>query len=91
MNRSVLLPCALVLLAACGCSQKVEVRSNVCWEGTVGSSFVDGCGNRTYSLKGDPKCATFSMKGDSGYVQVRIKGKDWVTTQQPYGSVHVCD
>ncbi len=85
-----------VLLAACGCSKKVEVQSDGCWMGTVGSSSVEGCGNKTYTLRGDPKCAEIQFKGPMGngeggtYLRVRIKGRDWVAADSVFGFATVC-
>lgn len=96
--RKLLAVCAV--LALTGCSKKVEVASNGCWSGTVGSSFVSGCGNRTYTLRGEPKCATLHLKPpidgtpDSlAYLRMRVKGKEWQEVRDATNApeLTVCD
>lgn len=91
--------CACLALVACGCSKKVEVDTNGCYHGEVGGKAIDDCGSRSYTLKGDPKCATFFVKGPiagSGIpdsmvtLRARIKGSDWTTTVGVGDSVTIC-
>lgn len=98
MRRSILtiLALAAALLGASGCAKKVEIQSDGCWAGTVGTSHVDACGNQTYSLHGDPKCAVLYLKGPMGngtggtYLRARIKGGSWTTVTQQFDSLAVC-
>ena len=88
--KPLLVLCAL-LLVACGCSKKVEVQSDGCYHGTVGGQWIDACGNKTYKLDGDPKCAVFVRKDDGTFLRARIKGGRWQETTTPFDSVTVCD
>lgn len=82
-----------VLLTACGCAKKkIEVQSDGCYHGSVGGDPIDACGNKTYTLDGDPKCGIFVMKDDGTYLRARIKGKGpWQETTTHFDSVTVCD
>lgn len=92
--RATMLMLVLLTLGGCG-AKKVEIQSNVCWSGKVGSSSVEGCGNQTFTLHGDPKCAVIYCKGGQGvpdslaYVRARIKGEAWHQAAI-YDSVYVC-
>jgi hypothetical protein len=90
----------VAMLALTGCSKKVEIVSNGCWSGTVGSSNVEGCGNRTYTLRGEPKCATLHLKSavdgtpDSlTFLRMRVKGKEWSEVRDAADApeITVCD
>ena len=98
MRRTILTTLALTtaLLAATGCAKKVEIQSDGCWAGTVGTSHVDACGNQTYTLRGDPKCAVLYLKGPMGngtggtFLRARIKGGSWTTVNAQFDSLAVC-
>ena len=90
MTRTIFLLGA-VTLTMCGCSPKVQVASDRCWRGTFGNnSSVEGCGNRSYTMPHGTKCVSFYLKSGTGFVQARIDKGDWVTTQDPYGTIVVC-
>ncbi|HET7224397.1 MAG TPA: hypothetical protein VFK69_01690 [Candidatus Eisenbacteria bacterium] len=97
MRRSLIVSGALVAgLLAAGCAKKVEVQSDGCWAGRIGSSNVDACGNNTYTMHGDPKCAILYLKGPMGngtggtYLRARIQGRSWSQVNAQFDSVVVC-
>lgn len=91
MTRKHVLLAALILMAAAGCSPKVQVASDRCWRATFSNNqAAEGCGNRSYSMPHGSKCVSIYLKSDTGFLQARIEKGQWVTTTTPYGTITVC-
>lgn len=91
---------ALALTAA-GCSTKLEVQSDTCWQGSVNAQRVSGCGNTTYGIRGGSshECYWFVLKStdcgyDCGHLRARLKGWNadsrWVEWSPQHPVVWVC-
>jgi len=91
MRLTFLLTIAVATMAS-GCSKKITVESDTCWDGYLNDGSVQGCGNQAYSLKGDPSCFTFQKKTDYGFLSIRVKAGsgDEPSTTAAYGVVSGC-
>ena len=86
-----------LLMAALGCSNKIEVTSDTAWQGTIYDGAdarpVEGSGNRTFD---DVDCGRFQKRTEDGYLKVKaVRGgvfsqdEEDVTTAE-YGVVTLC-
>ena len=85
-------PLLLLLFVATGCSKKIRVESDTCWEGNVNGGSVSGCGETSYTIKGDSDCFSFQKTTDFGYLRIKVtKGSgDEPSTSSAYGVVSGC-
>ena len=82
-----------VLVALSGCSKRyrVEIQSDTCWQGSIDNTQnISGCGNSTYKVVGPMNCAVLNKTSPQGYLRVRIDGRAWAETSDPYGSIEAC-
>ena len=74
--RSIRLVILLVAMTGIGCSVdfSVDVRSNTSWSGYFADRSVEGSGNKTVDLPGDPpQCVTVQKDTEEGYLEIQIK------------------
>lgn len=84
---------ALLLAASSGCSTQTrfEVQSDTCWDGFVDrQGRLAECGDKSYRVVGTIQCVQVQKQTQNGYLRVRIEGRSWVETTEPFGSVSVC-
>jgi len=64
---------AIIMFSGCSKDYKCEVRSNTDWSGAFGDRTVDGSGNRTIDMPGDPpQCVAVQKQTEEGYLEVQM-------------------
>ena len=81
----------VVTLTGCSERHRIEVQSNVCWDGTINSDQrVSECGNVSYKVTGKLKCIVIQKQSANGYLRIRIDQRAWSETTEPFGLLQVC-
>ena len=82
---------SLVMLTGCSERHRIEVQSDVCWDGIInGNQRVTECGNVSYKVTGKLKCVVFQKQNANGYLRARIDSRAWTETTESFGIVTVC-
>lgn len=82
----------LVVLGGCSKRYRIEIQSDTCWDGRVDDGQgISGCGNSTYKVVGPMRCVNLTKKSPTGFLRVRVDGRAWSETTDPYGSVEACE
>jgi hypothetical protein len=95
---------AVVLLAGCADTLtdkpgtvKVEAPAGKCWSGAIGNSTKDGCGTKSYEIKGETIIVANAQKKTPGKWRLRLtlvmdgKTKDTSQTTARFGVTEVSE
>ena len=86
-----LLMLGTAFVPACSRRFRIEVQSDVCWDGRINNDLgINACGNATYKVVGSLTCVKVQKQTIAGYLRLRVDGGAWAETTEPMGLVQVC-